>query len=227
MNQVIEKFRNEGSHWQNLGPNFRGPNVLFLALIFFLNFPIADWLTRNVTEGVLPFSPEMVGLANCTYVMAYMLYFVACPEFIRRYPCYRTYDERGHSPRWLVWEVSRACLALPYRSIDKLLGRLIDKKYAVRSIGEDQPFLRPKVTAEGTMWSFSREGAAFDISINEMLPKERERDLFWEVFARYGESRPLWRYLAWGFLTLARISIAFSAMQVIFFVIGQFFREAL
>lgn len=223
MKQATEKFRNEGSHWQNLVPNFRGLNALFLALIFFLNFSIVEWLTRNVTKGGLPLFLEAVALAHCSYVIAFMLYFLACPEFIARYPCYSAYEERGHSPRWLVWEVFRAVLALPRQSMDKLLGRLIDKKYAVRN-DEGQSLSRPNVTEEGTKWSFSREGAVFEITINEMLPKERERDLFWEVFARYGESRPLCRYLAWGFLTLARILIVLSATQVIYLVIGQFFR---
>lgn len=176
----------------------------------------------NITYKIsleLPFRWEILWLASLSYAIAFVLHLIFCPGFIKRYQSYNSYTDRGHSPRWLVWEVFRAWKAISERARQKLFDRLVDKQYAVAEHTDLSPFAEPSVSQSGTEWAFERKNKMYVLRINEGFDSNRQRDLFWEILGRYGASWFLIRYFVWLLLTISAVLVLFVVVENIYFVL--------
>lgn len=232
LHYVFEGFRNETSHWQFLNSFFQ-PSVTRFFISWFALAPVFVRAIENLPDPLLiplagtsvslslrlPFSWEVLWWASLIYALAFVMYLIICPGFIKRYPSYNAYIDRGHSPRWLVWEVFRAWRSSSAKAKHKLLKRLVDKKYAIEKENNGAPHLPPTVSEVGTEWFFEYEQASYLLCINEELGETRQKDLFWEILARHGGSYAPARYFIWLLLLAASALVFWVVIQNIYFVL--------
>lgn len=228
----FEGFRNETSHWQFLNVFFK-PSVTRFFISWFAFAPAVvkavQYLPNPliVTLGKvsykvpldLPFRWEILWLASLIYAIAFTLHIFFCPSFVKRYPNYNVYTDRGNSPRWLVWEVFRASKAIPESARQKLFDRLVDKNYAMARASDLTPFAEPSVLQSGTEWAFKHRNKTYVLSINESFDVDKQRDLFWEILGRYGGSRVGLRYFVWMLLAISAACVLRVVIQNIYFVL--------
>lgn len=233
LQSLFEGFENETSHWQFLNVFFK-PTVTRFFICWFALAPAVVKAIQGlpspliITVGKstypialeLPFSWEVLWWASLIYAIAFVLHLLFCPDFIKRYPSYNEYTSRGHSPRWLVWEVFRAWGAIPKRAREKLFQRLSSKNYATTEVTELPLYAQPTVSKNGTEWAFEYLDKIYVLRINESLSSERQRDLFWEIFGRHGGSRSVLRYLVWGLLLISAILVLRVVYENIVFVLA-------
>ena len=234
---MFEGFRNETSHWQFLNLFFK-PTVTRFFVSWFALAPVFVRVVEKLPDPLviptsstfvsislgLPFSWELLWWASLIYAIAFVMDLIICPGFVKRYPDYNTYTDRGHSPRWLVWEVYRASKSISVSAREKLFDRLISKKYAFPIVSGKLDNSDPTVTLDGTEWIFEFNGAAHLISIDEELSQTRQKDLFWEILARYGGSRALARYIIWLMLAAASFFVFLVVIQNVLFVLNYLFK---
>jgi hypothetical protein len=234
---MIEQFLNETSHWQFLNAHFK-PSLTRFFLSWFALAPVFVKTVEGLPDSfvfsaldnnfslslTLPFSWKMLWWASFFYAVAFVLYALWCPGFIKRYPSYSAYTDRGHSPRWLVWEVFRAWSSLSCEGRKKIFERLVAKDYAKVEETLLLPFAKPCVSKNGTEWAFTHNEKTFVLRIDESLCERRQKDLFWEILARYGGSRPPVRLLIWFFLLIAGLLVLWVATQNILFVLNFLFK---
>lgn len=228
----FEGFRNQTSHWQFLNVFFK-PAVTRLFITWFALAPAVVKAFQHlpnplmVTVGKityeislkLPFRWEILWLASLSYAIAFVLNLFFCPGFIKRYQNYNSYTDRGHSPRWLVWEVFRAWKAITKSARQKLFDRLVDKQYAVAEPTNLLPFAEPSVSQSGTEWAFTHKDKNYVLRINEGFDSNKQRDLFWEILGRYGACWFVVRYVVWALLTLSALLVLCVVVQNIYFVL--------
>lgn len=228
----FEGFQNQTSHWQFLNVFFK-PAVTRLFITWFALAPAVVKTFQHlpnpltVTVGAitykipleLPFRWEILWFASLSYAIAFVLHLILCPGFIKRYPNYSSYTDRGHSPRWLVWELFRAWNAITESARQKLFDRLVDKHYAAAELTNLLPFAEPSVSQNGTEWAFKREDKIYVLRINEGFDSNKQRDLFWEILGRYGASWVKFRYAVWLLLTLSALLVLLVVVQNIYFVL--------
>ena len=145
----------------------------------FLEFPIA-----------LPFNWQLLWFASLLFFLAFVIYSIACPGFIKRYPDYTAYLSNGHAVRWIVWEFHY--METPHRVRNDVERRLITKNYA-EPTGES-PTSEPKITAESTYVVFQHDNRNYRFGSPAEGVNGRqqtwEQDVFWEVFGGWAKSRP-------------------------------------
>ncbi|WP_136657103.1 hypothetical protein [Nitratireductor sp. XY-223] len=232
ISDFFTNFANETSHWQFINSYFK-PAVTRFFISWFALAPAAvkfiDGLPSplNVSIGQntysialeLPFSWAVLWWASLIYAIAFVIHSLICPGFIRRYPKYADYLERGHSPRWLVWEVYRAWQSISKKARLKLFRRLTEKNYSCESETEAQCYTTPSVTGAGTEWVFEYKNHKRLLRIDETMSAERQKDLFWEVLARHAASRSWARYTIWILLAVTAILVSLVVVQNIVFVL--------
>lgn len=232
----FEGFRNETSHWQFLNVFFK-PSVTRFFISWFALAPTFVKAVRDLPDPLivtlghhtyqipldLPFRWEVLWWASLIYAVAFVLHLIFCPGFIKRYPNFNAFMDRGHSPRWLVWEVFRAWQKISVPARKKLFDRLCDKAYAVQNETKLSLCAKPKVTETGTEWAFEHRGKTYIVSIDENLSGNRQRDLFWEILARYGASRAVLRYFIWACLAISAVFVCYVVVENICFVLDYIF----
>jgi|SRR5581483_8205074 len=156
----------------------------------FLEFPIE-----------LPFNWQMLWAASFLFFLAFALYSIACPRFIKRYPDYTSYLSIGHSIRWIVWEFYY--METPHHVRSSVEQRLILKKHAEPT--DEAPTPKPVVTADSTYFIFRHENQNYRLGspIGHVDGQRAwEQDIFWEVFEGWTKSRLLFasaiRWLVMG-----------------------------
>lgn len=146
----------------------------------FLEFPIE-----------LPFNWQLLWFASFLFFLAFAIYSIACPRFIKRYPDYAAYLLVGHSIRWIVWEFYY--MDTPHRVRNSVEERLITKAHAQPT--DEAPTAKPIVTAESTYFVFQHGTKQYCLSspIGQIDGSQRawEQDVFWEVFEGWTKSRLL------------------------------------
>jgi hypothetical protein len=161
----------------------------------FLEFPIA-----------LPFNWQLLWFASLLFFMAFAIYSIACPGFIKRYPDYTAYLSNGHAVRWIVWEFHY--METPHRVRNAVEDRLITKNYAQPT--SESPTSEPKVTAESTyvVFQHNNQNYRFGSPAEDVDGQQRawEQDVFWEVFGGWTKSRALFALTIKG-LVLAAAAI--------------------
>lgn len=189
-------------HWQALHECFH-PNIVMICAVWLLVAPIMASRALGTEPGALPLRWQLIMWASIFYCGAVICFVLRCPDFIRRYPDHRHYCERGHSARWLVWEVFNAWRSVPRSSQEKLFERLTRKGYASPEKTQLKPFAPPQVAEIGTEWGFTFQHKDWLLRISENLPEERQKDLFWEIFARHAEGRAFARMAIWVLLLIS------------------------
>lgn len=228
----FEAFQNETSHWQFLNVFFK-PSITRFFISWFALAPAVVKAVQDlpnpliITVGAgtyqvpldLPFRWEILWWASLIYAIAFVLHLIFCPGFIKRYPNYNAYTDRGHSPRWLVWEVFRAWGSIPAKAREKLFDRLASKNYAVPKSTHLSPYAKPKVSEGGTEWAFEHKGETYVLSIDEGLHSDRQKDLFWEILGRHGGSRVGLRYTVWFLLATSAVFVLYVVIENVYFVL--------
>jgi hypothetical protein len=160
----------------------------------------------------LPFKWQLLWLASLLFFLAFAIYIIACPNFIRRFPNYTAYADVGNSVRWIVWEFHYMnTLPEVRRSIEE---RLITKEHAVPIQQEVTP--KPEVTKDNTYLVFKHNGGNYLFaSPKPNTPsddqKAWEQDVFWEVFGGWAKSRVV-------FASLIRLLLLAAGVLVLFVI---------
>lgn len=236
LQQCSEGFRNETSHWQFLNAFFI-PSITRFFITWFALAPAVVKLFQYLPNPLvisyggenysfllnLPFRWEILWWASLLYAIALSIYLLFCPGFIKRYPNFSSYTDRGHSPRWLVWEIFRVWRSISKDGREKLFKRLSKKEYAIQTETQAPPFTSPSVTKDGTKWVFEYNSNKYVVCIDENLPDAQQKDIFWEILGRYGASLPYARYFTWFFLLISALLVFCVVTQNIYFVLQYFF----
>lgn len=168
----------------------------------------------------LPFSWYLLWFASFSYFMAYILYNLTCPRFVREFPDFSVFLSQSHSPRFLVWELSRIWRDKFDRP--RVARRLIDKGLAVKVTGP-APSPNPSVSTRGTAYVFDFEEGFYEVVAHENDSENRQRELFWEIFSPPARHAPLRRNLTWLLLTGAFLLVAVVVIEHVWFVLMYLF----
>ena len=174
------RWRDLDSHWQSLSGWFN-PTVTRLFISWFALTPIFIKVVGELPEKIvitnfgevpitllptLPFSWKAFWVASFLYAIAFAIYIFKCPRFIKDYRHYDHYKQRGHSPRWLVWEFYYAWSVISKNQKKKLFERTQSKKIVVSADGAALTDM-PSVEEKSTKFVFEYERKNFSISIGE------------------------------------------------------------
>lgn len=162
----------------------------------------------------LPFKWELLWLASFLFFLAFAIYMVACPHFVKRFPSYNAYLEVGNSVRWIVWEFYHMnTLPEVRRAIEK---RLITKEHALPT--NQEVTSQPHVTRDNTFLVFEHDGQNYLFGSpqpDELEFQQRcwEQDVFWEVFEGWTKSRPRFASLIKWLLRGAGVLALYAVLQ--------------
>ena len=145
-------------------------------------------------ELVMPFNWQLLWLSSLFFVFALSVYKIFCPKFIQEYNNFSDYKSLGHHPRWLVWQAHKLFKKIDNRNKEKFFKRLSDKGYLeeVKKKGLSELCKKPIVARKETFMTFKVEGRAYRFGMptkkvdNENEP---EKDVFYEIFGRYSQSK--------------------------------------
>ncbi len=222
-------------HWQWYRDLF-SITILRYLVVWFSIVPIIISIYRNLPdelqirvsqvtyfmdldlEIILPFNWQLLWISSFFYVIALTLYYIFCPKFIKLYPSFAHYKEHLHSPRWIVWEAEELIndeMALP-----KLYDRLSKKKY-FRTTDPNEAKGEVIVKENQTEITFTYDGVDNTLSfpplgVSENVILSQERDIFWEIFGRYSQSRKFFRLLIIGILSISALLFAIALSQHVF-----------
>ncbi|MFC4259074.1 hypothetical protein ACFOZ5_08545 [Marinobacter lacisalsi] len=151
----------------------------------------------NVTheiELIMPFNWQLMWLSSLFFVFALAIYKIFCPKFIQEYNNFTDYNSFGHHPRWLVWQAHKLLKKLDNCNKEKFFKRLWDKGYLeeVKRKGLAELCKKPIVAKKETFIVFKVSGIAyrFGMPTNKVdQENEPEKDVFYEIFGRYSQSK--------------------------------------
>jgi hypothetical protein len=198
----------EWPHWQKLAFIFKPPFPRLLVPWFAI-LPIVLQVMQDVPERVtfgqdallilhftLPFKWWLLWWGSFFYAIAFAIYSIRCPAFIKSYPSYAVYLESHHSPRWVVSELRDAVLLLPSADSAGLFERLVTKKLATAAASDDEtPAGEWRVEQDGTSYWFVFKEARYKITALDGVDGSKgsisnfEREVFWEVYEPLAKMR--------------------------------------
>lgn len=217
-----KRWKHEQSNWQNLNVYFK-PSLTKFFLSWFAAAPmLVGLLDKYSLDYTLPFSWWILWLASLCYAVAFFIYGLACPDFVKRYPYYPAYTAIGHSPRWIVWQFYYLWEAADDSTKKKISTRLIDKGSAVSATPDDKKLEEPQVSKVGTAFQFTTQGNTYELSLNESASDQEVLDIFWEVLARWANQGQIWRNTIWFLLFVSMCLVLVTVFEDIFFVISYF-----
>lgn len=228
MKTMIKKFlKKPHTHWQSYKNLFQ-ITVFRYLVTWFAIVPFLALLLKNLPQEFkidalhtkfeysfnlgLPFSWQLLWYSSLSFVIAYVLYIIFCPSFIRKYNSFKDYIAMMHSPRWVIWESKN--IFKKKMDIDKFYERISTKKY-IATVSDvvfeakkndynqkkkdyDDEFKDYGVIIEEkqTMLYFKYNNKSFGLGLpilsNNIEDKQQtslvEKELFWEVFGRYSAS---------------------------------------
>ena len=232
---TIHSLLTKVTHWQNFKDFFQitvlkylvtwFAIVPFFAILFYkipTQFKI-DILHTTKIEYVfnfkLPFTWQLLWFSSLFFVIAYFLYLVKCPKFIKKYNSFADYVLLMHSPRWLIWESKK--IFQKNIDIEKFFQRITTKKYVQKISLENFNQVKSSynnthaktnvfskceaiVEEKQTKLYFMHGGEFFTMGL-PILKEDNEVDkdqtqivvqeLFWEVFGRYSSAFPIIRLI--------------------------------
>ncbi len=119
INKIKRFLKKPDNHWQSYKKLFQitvfkylvtwFATVPFFATLFF-SLPTVfkiDILHTSIEYTFnlgLPFNWKVLWFSSLSFVIAYVLYIIICPGFVRMYNSYSDYMSMMHSPRWIIWE---------------------------------------------------------------------------------------------------------------------------
>jgi hypothetical protein len=160
-----------------------------------------------------------------------LLYYFACPNFIREYRDFGEYDARKHSHRWIIWEFYHNLKRLSgWKSIVKETsskGLTIAVDELPRQIIEHLPpeFIQGESIDELKVFSpvnidrdiyllITTDGNKLALPIREADPElaKKERELFWILYSQAAKERPVLRGMYWALVGTAVALLFGSAL---------------
>jgi hypothetical protein len=172
----------------------------------------------------LPFKWQLLWVASFLFFLAFTIYMIACPYFVKRFPSYSAYLDVGNSVRWIIWEFYHMnTLPEVRRSIEQ---RLIVKEHALPT--DKDITSKPCVTKDNTYLVFRHDGRNYlfgspEPNVAETEQRRWEQDVFWEVFEGWTKSRPLFasliRWLLRGAGALALYAVAENIVAALVYII--------
>jgi hypothetical protein len=182
----------------------------------------------------LPFSWWLLWLASLSYFVAFALYHLFCPPFIKRYPSFKEYDDMGHSPRWIAWEFFYAIdnsqrastgpaniwkaiyyFFSPLVKKEQLFDRVIKKNYAVKADISSLPTKNPIVEEKETATYFQYNGTIFRLASNpeDTNTQVKVKEIFWEVFGHFAKQGAGIRASIYILVGITLILVLITAVQ--------------
>ena len=225
VSEFLYEWNRVRGHWQELGRFFKVPAIRFFVSWFALVPVIANALSElperveiDLPSGAysivvaLPFSWQVLWVSSMFYAVAFLVYVVRCPNFIKSNPDFSAFLKKGHSYRWLAWELHYGWQGIDNRS--KLAERLISKGYAtaIEAVPEGSKS-SPRVEQRGTIWQFPYEGHTYEVCLSEDETEKKVGDIFWEIFGRWAGSRVISRHIVWFSLIASILLFAFVVLQ--------------
>lgn len=233
-------YKKTSTHWQWYR-DFFNITVFKYLVTWFAIVPIAAKLLSKLPKQIkftdeyiltleLPFKWECLWLSSLFFMIAYFLYLIFCPTFVKKYFSLKNYLEYEHSPRWLPWEAKE--LLAEKSVIPDFIIRMKSKGYIKESEIEVSD---PKVEVEEkqSILYFSHEKKNYEFSMpildsngDEDSVKTRiaVREIFWEIFGRFSSSKPKTRVIIRILLALALILFAVTLLQSVFNAISYLFK---
>ncbi|MEN9532358.1 MAG: hypothetical protein RIQ83_1582 [Pseudomonadota bacterium] len=171
-------------------------------------------------ELTLPFHWQLLWISSLFFVIALGLYTAFCPSFIHKYNNFSDYSSYKHHPRWLAREAHSLLRIANKEQKLKLVNRLETKMY-IRRLEKDIDFdliEEPEVQEDQTIIKFKVERASYEFGmpINDRDNEETEKDIFYELFGRYSESRISIRLIIMILLILSFCSFIAVLLQHIY-----------
>lgn len=229
----ISKIFYDEKRWEKYKELFNLKFVMYLVTWFAI-VPLLANLLNNVPDEILitstiphlvialdiPFSWKLLWFSSLCFFIAYVLYLIRVPEFIKDNNNYIEYKGYGHSPRNLVWK------SIPIVKTDKFIERMLEKKYI--TIIEENEYTNivektnPNVTDDSTIyaWQYNEEYYKFAMPItNGNGPKDdthgdiSEKEVFWEIFGRFSEQHAKSRILISILLRLSLLLFSIVLLQ--------------
>lgn len=183
--------------------------------------PISISGVQYEIELKLPFHWQLLWISSLFFVLALGIYKVRCPKFIHKYNNFSDYCSYKHHPRWLVWEAHGLLKIANKKQKEKLRDRLLKKKYLFEiDLDTDSELCdEPIVEEQQTEITFKLDGKSykFGMPITENdTANESEKDIFYEIFGRYSESRWCARLFIKLFLAISLVLFLIVLGQHIF-----------
>lgn len=226
----LERWVATDSHWQHLKPKFN-PIVTRVFVGWFALAPVAIKAFETMPERIclpsggsialaLPFTWWVLWWASFFYGAAFLIYTSSCPRFIKNYPDYTSYENIGHSPRWLVWEFYLAWTKLSDGPRKSLFKNASEKQFVLPTPGATLTS-KPSVLHSGTEYVFEHNGTPHTIHLKTEQSRDDVRDLFWELFGRWSDAAVFRRYCAWVCFYLAIGLAGWVVAQNVWFVLNH------
>tara|TARA_R110001632_G_scaffold35828_4_gene90407 strand:- start:78700 stop:79422 length:723 start_codon:yes stop_codon:yes gene_type:complete len=169
-------------------------------------------------ELTLPFNWQLLWIASLFFVISLGIYKARCPKFIHKYNNYSDYSSYQHHPRWLTSEMHMLLKIANKKQKKFLLKRLLDKKY-VKKLDENIPnnlCEKPIVLEKQTIINFKIENSSYQFGMPIIDIKNNnniEKDIFYEIFGRYSESRSISRFFIFLLLSIALVLFLVTLAQ--------------
>lgn len=168
-------------------------------------------------ELTLPFSWQLLWLSSFSFVIAFIIYKLWCPDFIIKYNSYSDYLARSHDRRWLSWESYYMWTYISEEQKQKFLDVALRKEFAeMLDDAVDFSFdKKPIVEKEQTVFYFKHQEKKYKLaspSLKQGIDNENQQcGLFYEIFGRYTSSKIGIRFVIFLllFLSLLLFSLAF------------------
>jgi hypothetical protein len=171
--------------------------------------PITIGGKTHEIELLLPFNWQLLWISSFFFMLAFIIYIVFCPKFIRKYNSYKDYQALSHDARWIVWEARNLLAKVNNQQKDKLIERLITKKYLLEltDIKEFIKSSKPVVKEKQTILYFEHKDKKYKLGIPILGRDDKiehsEKGVFYELFGRYSESKKIARIAILVFLILS------------------------
>jgi hypothetical protein len=171
----------------------------------------------------LPFKWEILWISSLSFVLAFILYLIFSPTFVKRYFSLKYYKEYEHSPRWIVRE-AQDLVNSSFVDLNKFLERMKEKGYfSIIEVSDNSENKKVIVTKKETYLMFKNKEVNYKFSmpilVNDKEDKELTeiavREIFWEIFARFSDSKFGIRLLIQILLIFSLITFAIPFIQSI------------
>lgn len=183
--------------------------------------PVSFLGVQHEIELKLPFHWQLLWMSSLFFVLALAIYKVLCPKFVHKYNNFSDYCSYKHHPRWLAWEAHALLKIADEEQKKKLRDRFLEKKYIseVEQGVDHELCVEPTVGESQTKITFKVDEKAYEFSmpINKNdTAADSERDVFYEIFGRYSESRRHARLFIKIFLGISLVFFLIALGQHIF-----------
>ena len=142
----------------------------------------------------MPFYWQVLWLSSLFFVVALGIYKFFCPKFVQKYNNFSEYKSYSNHPRWLAWEAHKLLKIADDKQKSKFVKRFKHKDYLEeitdgcgKSICDE-----PIVDTKQTYITFMHDNVEYKFGmpiLGKENDSESEKDVFYEIFGRYSESR--------------------------------------